>query len=85
MFSERDTEQSERLIQLQVQASTRKTRQAMRDYPAAEYIDGVPCCPECLDPLPQARLTLGFTLCVDCQNARERHRASYGDTANGYV
>lgn len=36
--------------------------------PPPEIIDGAPCCAECGDPIPQARLAAlpGVGLCVNC-------------------
>ncbi len=41
-----------------------------------EWIDGKPCCRECGEPIPEARLKAipGVGLCLACQQERERER-----------
>ncbi|MFV0422050.1 TraR/DksA family transcriptional regulator [Oleidesulfovibrio sp.] len=40
-----------------------------------DVIDGVPCCRECGEPIPAARLAAmpGAALCVDCAREQEQH------------
>lgn len=42
-----------------------------------EWIDGVPCCRECGDPIPPARLAAipGVGLCRTCQEEEDRELA----------
>ena len=41
-----------------------------------EWIDGKPCCRECGDPIPEARLKAipGVGLCLACQEEWEKER-----------
>ena len=47
---------------------------ALLDREGPEWVDGVPCCRECGDPIPPKRLEAipGVGLCLTCQEERER-------------
>ena len=53
-------------------ALQRATRSVYSEGP--EWIDGVPCCRECGDPIPPARLQAipGVGLCRSCQEEMEQ-------------
>lgn len=47
-----------------------KVREAANRRYTPYMLDGEPCCPDCLEPLPEHRLTVG--ICVPCLARREK-------------
>lgn len=66
-------DQAQELERLDREAALRKAR-AMADSEGPEWIDGVACCRECGEAIPEARLKAlpGAGLCRACQEEREK-------------
>jgi RNA polymerase-binding transcription factor DksA len=63
----------ERFQSAALAAQLTQGRQLVKPY----LLDGVPHCPDCLEPLPEHRLSAG--ICVGCLTDREQRRSINGD------
>ena len=70
-MDERQFELAARLAEGDIQAAVDRQRNRDRG-PAADYVDGRPCCADCGEPIPQ-RAALGYGRCIFCQE-RAEHR-----------
>lgn len=65
-------DQAQELERLDRESALLRARAAL-DREGPEWIDGVPCCRECGEPIPPKRLEAipGVGLCLVCQEERE--------------
>ena len=65
-------DQATELERLDSESALLRARSQM-DRGGPEWIDGVPCCRECGEPIPAKRLEAlpGVGLCLSCQEERE--------------
>ena len=68
-------DQATELERLDRESALLRARAAM-DQEGPEWIDGKPCCRECGEPIPEARLKAipGVGLCLSCQEEWEKER-----------
>lgn len=74
-MDEKYHEQAKEVERRQREAGIAKVREAAKRRFTPYMLDGEPCCPDCLEPLPAHRLEAG--ICVPCL-ARREQQERYG-------